>query len=857
MILACWIADRSSTYHDVKESCDIGSCHGFILFNFWPQTRLLFSQFAVSRQLIYSQGAHMVRKSMNAWLFSICVALCTAILPGIGTAKEGIPAFSVPDSIGKQSEPSQQPQPLPDSLKNSENHETLAGIDDSQVKRGPVQELGKPAQSKVNEETPSGAVGISAFIDRMEDNIDLFSRKIVEIFYGRKVASQIFSEWFQMLLTKEGHEHLIRILVAILGLLLAGIASERFFKRYAYGVYKRIIRAETTSDGVTVFTRNKLLMIDLTAVTVFATATTVIYFAFFNYSETTRWIFITYLAIVLIIKGVCLLARFFLSPNDASSRLIKLSSESATMIYRWITRITAVGVSGLLIGEFLELQGMSEELDELVQGLAGTIVIAMMIYLIVAYRQPVTAMIFKDRSDDAAEATRTPSLVAALWHIPTIIYLILVWFSWLFYLVVRQADVIIPILVTLGSVPLYWMCNRLVQKLFRSVSAALQIPNETLPPEEKEARRESGEAPEQKMVNPFRERTVGSRFAPFLSRALSVAIALVIGCWLLQLWGIFPGLGDAVMLAVLEILLTVSMAFVGWRWIELAIERRVSKVQAGQEEAGSGSRVVTILQILRKFILIILLSVVGLIVLSTIGIDIKPLLAGAGVIGLAFGLGTQSLIKDIVSGMFFLMDDAFRIGDYIESGKIKGTVESIHIRSLKLRHSRGMIHTVPFSQLGSVTNFSRDYLVSKIEFRVPYGTDINKVKKLVKKINEGVEQDKDLGPNLLSPIKSIGVKGFDELGLIMAVKFSSKPSRQSELRRYVLQGLQESFGKHGLEFAHRHVVVRLPEGAAAEKHETSVMPPDGPNQPPPKEILSAGAAAAITAALSEAENKEK
>jgi small-conductance mechanosensitive channel len=260
---------------------------------------------------------------------------------------------------------------------------------------------------------------------------------------------------------------------------------------------------------------------------------------------------------------------------------------------------------------------------------------------------------------------------------------------------------------------------------------------------------------------------------------------------------------------------------------------------------------------LRKFILIILLSIVGLIVLSTIGIDIKPLLAGAGVIGLAFGLGTQSLIKDIVSGMFFLMDDAFRIGDYVETGKIKGTVESIHIRSLKLRHPRGMIHTVPFSQLGSVTNFSRGYLVSKIEFRVPYGTDINKVKKLVKKINEGVEQDKDLGPNLLSPIKSIGVKGFDDSGLIMAVKFSSKPSRQSELQRYVLQGLQESFGKHGLVFAHRHVVVRFPEGAAAEKHDTSVMPPVGPTQPPPKEILSAGAAAAITVALAEDETKKK
>jgi hypothetical protein len=161
----------------------------------------------------------MVRKSMNAWLFSICVALCTAIPPGIGTAKEGIPTFNMLDSRGKQSEPSQQPQTLSDSLENSENHESITGIDGFQVKREPVQELSKPAQSKVNDEAPSGAVGISAYINRMEDNIDLFSRRIVEIFSGRKAVLQIFSEWFQMLSTKEGHEHLTRILVAILGLL--------------------------------------------------------------------------------------------------------------------------------------------------------------------------------------------------------------------------------------------------------------------------------------------------------------------------------------------------------------------------------------------------------------------------------------------------------------------------------------------------------------------------------------------------------------------------------------------------------------------------------------------------------------
>lgn len=807
----------------------------------------------------------MDRRSRITFRFAVCVVLCMAFALGLGTARNEIAAVFAQEAEGRASPPTKQPSSLPEINRETGNNESIAGTNDAQARKALSQEGSKQARPETGGQALSGPGGISVYIDRLEDNIGFFLRRIVEVHSEANATLLVLSERVRAFSTKEGLVGVMKILGAALAILLAGIGSDRLYRRYADGVCKRTISAGKANGCSTVILRGKSLMVDLIALPVFAIASLVVYFALFDRSETARWIFITYLAIVLMVRGVSLCSRFFLSPDDASLRLVKLSTESAVIIHHWITRITAVGVSGLLLGELLELLDINREFDEIVQGLAGTVVLLMVIYLIAAYRQPVTAVIFKGHSGEAREGTPAPSLAAGFWHLLAIIYLVLVWFFWFFYILVGRADVIVPVLVTLGSIPLYWICDRLAQKFFFSLAEALQKADGSRLPNEEAARPEGEEGAGQAAEGLPREETVRSRIMPFLSRALSTSIALVILCWLLQLWGFFPDLGVAAMLAALKILVAISLAFVIWRWIELAIEKRVGKVQTvleddegyGEGGEGSGSRVATILQISRKFILILLLSVVGLIILSAVGIDIKPLLAGAGVLGLAFGLGTQSLIKDIVSGMFFLVDDAFRIGDYVETGKIKGTVEGISIRSLRLRHPRGMIHTVPFSQLGSVTNFSRDYLISKIEFRVPYGTDVDKVKKVVKKLNEKVERDEELGPGLMSPIKSIGVTGFDDSGLLMAVKFRSKPSRQSELQRYVLKSLQESFGKHGLEFAHRHVVVRLPEGTHSEKHETTGAAPDGSISPPTRELLSASAAAAIAVALAEDETKEK
>ena len=125
------------------------------------------------------------------------------------------------------------------------------------------------------------------------------------------------------------------------------------------------------------------------------------------------------------------------------------------------------------------------------------------------------------------------------------------------------------------------------------------------------------------------------------------------------------------------------------------------------------ARLRTLLPIFQNMLFATIVVITLLMVLSSLGVEIGPLIAGAGVVGVAIGFGAQTLVKDVIGGIFYLLDDAFRVGEYIQSGTYKGTVESFSLRSVKLRHHRGYLFTVPFGELGAVQNMSRDWVIDK------------------------------------------------------------------------------------------------------------------------------------------------
>ena len=227
------------------------------------------------------------------------------------------------------------------------------------------------------------------------------------------------------------------------------------------------------------------------------------------------------------------------------------------------------------------------------------------------------------------------------------------------------------------------------------------------------------------------------------------------------------------------------------------------------------------LPIIRNILLVVFVVVAGMMALSALGFDIGPLIASAGVVGIAVGFGAQTLVRDILSGMFFLFDDAFRIGEYIQTDKFKGTVESFSLRSVKLRHHRGPLTTIPFGTLGAVQNMSRDWVIDKIVIGVGYDTDLEKARKLVKKIGLALAEDEELKPFIIEPLKMQGVEKFGDYAIDIRMKMMTKPGEQMTVRRKALYEIKKAFDANGIKFAAPTVHVSGHGGgeeAAAAEH---------------------------------------
>jgi moderate conductance mechanosensitive channel len=251
----------------------------------------------------------------------------------------------------------------------------------------------------------------------------------------------------------------------------------------------------------------------------------------------------------------------------------------------------------------------------------------------------------------------------------------------------------------------------------------------------------------------------------------------------------------------LGIALIALMAAFLWNVVGTMTERalRVAHpILGGGEQGVPRSRLGTIVPLISAVGKSSILALALLSILVSLGVNVWPLITGLSVFGLAIGFGSQTLVKDVVSGLFFLIDDAFRFGEYIETSGAKGTVEKISIRSVSLRSSRGSIATVPYGQIGKIQNFSRDWVIEKLTFRVAFDTDVELVRKLFKKIGQDIAADPELAPDLIEPFKSKGIGEVEDGTLIIKAAFTAKPGKQSMIRRAVLMAVQNAFRDNGI-----------------------------------------------------------
>jgi small-conductance mechanosensitive channel len=291
------------------------------------------------------------------------------------------------------------------------------------------------------------------------------------------------------------------------------------------------------------------------------------------------------------------------------------------------------------------------------------------------------------------------------------------------------------------------------------------------------------------------------------ARAVVIAIAVA---WLAYIWRIraasFAGSesGALVVSGLLNGIIVLLVADLLWQLAKALIAYHIALAPtegASADELARSDRLRTLLPIFRNTLAALIAVVTLLTILAGLGVQIAPLIAGAGIFGVAIGFGSQTLVKDVLSGVFYMLDDAFRVGEYIQSGSYKGTVESFSLRSVKLRHHRGPVFTVPFGDLGAVQNMSRDWVIDKVQIGVTFDTDLEKARKLIKKIGQDLATDPDFGRHILEPLKMQGVEQFGDFAIQIRCKMTTRPGEQFVIRRKALARIKEAFDENGIRFA--------------------------------------------------------
>ncbi|QOL80004.1 mechanosensitive ion channel family protein [Pseudooceanicola spongiae] len=286
------------------------------------------------------------------------------------------------------------------------------------------------------------------------------------------------------------------------------------------------------------------------------------------------------------------------------------------------------------------------------------------------------------------------------------------------------------------------------------------------------------------------------------------------------------GVGEPLASTVVRVALITVCGYLVWEAVRLLINVRLAGEQPGEGDAAHASegegmgapattRLGTILPPISVTLQFFVLTMTVLMVLANLGVDVTALLAGAGIIGIAVGFGSQKLVSDVISGMFFLIDDAFRLNEYVNAGGSIGTVDRISLRSLRLRDAKGPVLIVPYSEINTVTNYGRDWGIMKLRFTVPFDTDVERVRKIFKKIGQEMLDDPELGQGFIEPFKSQGVYEYNDHGIVIRGKFTHKPGAQFMIRKKVYTRVKEEFEKAGIQFARREVKVNL-EGAGRD-----------------------------------------
>lgn len=602
----------------------------------------------------------------------------------------------------------------------------------------------------------------------------------------------------------------------ILLILLSGIVIEHVVKR----LLRRARDALEGSERDSVLLRLPVLLgrtiVDLLPIFAFAAGSYLI-LGLLDTVNMTRLVAVAIVNAIMIARVVMACARMIFVPRVSGLRLLKINNENANFVVLWIRRFTNVGVYGYFLAEVVLVLGMPHSGYLAIMNCVGFLLVVLALIVILQFRQSVASWIGGDTGGGLVGLQVARRRLADLWHMLAIVYVLGIYGVWAlgvsggFQYIIRATAV---------SFVIFAVAKILLVVVQTTIRRGFGVRPETLS-------RYPGLAAR------------ANRYFAILETAIVVVILVFATFAVLQAWGVDAfgwlktELGRRILGSAISSGFVIIVAVILWEIVSSVIERYLDRDVNGDRVISARAK--TLLPLLRKALLVVVTTIVGLIVLSEVGVDIGPLLAGAGVIGLAVGFGAQTLVKDVITGIFILAEDQFSVGDIIRVNEKSGTVEEITIRTLRLRDLSGNVHIIPFSSVGMVENMTKDFSRYVFDIGIAYREDVDEVIEVLRDLGSQMQVDEHYGPMINEPIEIMGVQRFDDSAVVIRARFTTKPIKQWQIGREFNRRMKRKFDELGIEIPFPHQTIYFGEekggGAPPAYVETSPHPDRGKQIP--------------------------
>ena len=670
---------------------------------------------------------------------------------------------------------------LPEPLTHESVRELVSRLSDEDVRKLLIDQLDRSA-------APERAKGDKAMSGMVEENAGMVRERLRELRDAFVALPVTLREVVAKLDDPDGPSALPRVVALIVGAIVAAWLAERL-----YHFALRRYRARLAPPTVETFTARAFrlavgLALDVVGIAVFALAFLAIFLALWQGHGLRRIAILEILIAIVVVRITWLFAEFLLAGRPGAERLLPFADLPARRLRRFAVLLAALWGVGHTVQAILQGSGANQPTLDLLLFFSTVLGLAIVLWTVWRVRAPIAGLIRGNGTPNAVV-----DWLADLWPvIATAFFVALV--------AARLFDVLSGAPVTSGagilSVLLVVAFPIVDMALCRAVAAAASAPASA-----------SSVAP-----------GFVAAYEAVFRRAIHIVVTVAGLLILAHLWDVNlfamaqASMGGKISSSLFGVCIVLLLAYLLWEVAKTAIDRRIlAEGKKGPDVPAS--RLQTLLPLLRMLVLITIVVMATMSFLAALGVDILPLLAGASVVGVAIGFGSQTLVRDIVSGAFFLMDDAFRLGEYIEVGQDKGVVEKINVRSVFLRHHRGALNILPYGEIKRLRNTSRDWIVHVMEFRLTYDTNIQQVKKILKKIGEELAADPDYAADMLQPLKSQGVMATEDSAIVVRAKFTAKPGNTAFMvRRVAYDRIISAFRAAGIKFAHREVTVNVPQG---------------------------------------------